>query len=315
MKTKLTASPEEAARFLLRDELVAFPTETVYGLGANIFSEKAVGKIFEVKGRPSDNPLIAHISDFSELLLLVKRITAPAEKLIDTFFPGPLTIVLPKSKYVPSVVAAGLETIGVRMPSHPVAHKFLKACGVSVAAPSANLSGKPSPTTWQAAKEDLDGKISCILKGDQSDVGLESTIVDCTGKTPLLLRAGAITLEQLQEVVPGIEVYSPAPDARPKSPGQKYRHYAPNASIILVDHPSEIESSQFAAYIGIENSVSANKVKISNICPTVTEYARSLFDFFRYCDAHQIKIIYCQRVASTGLGLALMDRISRAAQH
>ncbi|NTV47656.1 MAG: threonylcarbamoyl-AMP synthase, partial [Chlorobiales bacterium] len=186
---------------------------------------------------------------------------------------------------------------------------------VSVAAPSANLSGKPSPTTWQAAKDDLDGKISCILKGDQSDVGLESTIVDCTGKMPMLLRAGAITFEQLQEVIPGIQVESPAPDTRPKSPGQKYRHYAPNASIILVDHPSEIVSSPFAAYIGIENNVSASKVKISNICPSVNEYARSLFEFFRYCDAHQIQIIYCQRVASTGLGLALMDRISRAAQH
>ncbi|NTW50266.1 MAG: threonylcarbamoyl-AMP synthase, partial [Chlorobiales bacterium] len=241
MKTKLTASPTEAARFLLRDELVAFPTETVYGLGANIFSEKAVSKIFDVKGRPSDNPLIAHISDFSELILLVRRITAPAETLIDAFFPGPLTIVLPKSKYVPSVVTAGLETIGVRMPSHPVAHMFLKSCGVSVAAPSANLSGKPSPTTWQAAKEDLDGRISCILKGDQSDVGLESTIVDCSGKTPTLLRAGVITLEQLHEVIPGIEVERLAPDARPKSPGQKYRHYAPNANIVLVDHPSEIE--------------------------------------------------------------------------
>ncbi|ACF14332.1 Sua5/YciO/YrdC/YwlC family protein [Chloroherpeton thalassium ATCC 35110] len=313
MTTKVTASTKEAARFLLKDELVAFPTETVYGLGANIFSEEAVHKIFRVKGRPAQNPLIAHISNLTELILLVKRVTASAEKLIDAFFPGPLTLVLPKSKYVPYVVTSGLDTIGVRMPSHQVAQAFLKACGVSVAAPSANLSGRPSPTTWQNVEADLDGLISCILKGGRSEVGLESTIVDCTGKAPVLLRAGAITLEQLQEITPAIKLAEISDDEPARCPGTKYKHYAPDAKVVLIDAPSEIHPEPSSAYIGIEQPEASADSLITCSCVSIEEYAHQLFHFFRECDKKQVRTIFCQRVAKTGLGLALMDRLTRAA--
>jgi len=313
MTTKVTASTKEAARFLLKDELVAFPTETVYGLGANIFSEEAVNKIFRVKGRPSQNPLIAHIANLTELILLVKRVTANAEKLIDAFFPGPLTLVLPKSKYVPDVVTSGLNTIGVRMPSHQAAQKFLKACGVSVAAPSANISGRPSPTTWQDVQVDLNGLISCIFKGGRSQVGLESTIVDCSSRTPILLRAGAITLEQLREVTPSIKLANLLPDEPARCPGTKFKHYAPNAKVILIDDPKEIQDIKPVAYIGLAEPF-VQEGLICCQCHTVEEYAHQLFNFFRQCDEKQVKTIFCQRVPKESLGLALMDRLSRAAE-
>jgi L-threonylcarbamoyladenylate synthase len=314
MKTKVTASAPEAARVLLKNELVAFPTETVYGLGANIFSESAIEEIYRVKGRPSDNPLIAHISNLTELVILVKRVPKSAELLIDSFFPGPLTLVLEKSRYVPGCVTGGLDTLGVRMPSNPVAQLFLKECGVSIAAPSANRSGRPSPTTWQAAKAELDGLIGCILKGDQSQVGLESTIVDCTQKNPVLLRSGAIGLEDLQKVVPTIQVQAHDRDGPPKSPGQKYRHYAPEAKVVIVDDASEIASSSNSAYIGLEH-LKTNTATLTKTCQDVEDYAFALFDFFRQCEAEHIQIIYCQRVAEKGIGRALMDRLSRAATH
>lgn len=188
MHTKLTRSVDVAARYIFSGEVVAFPTETVYGLGANVFDEGAIEKIFLAKGRPSDNPLIAHIGSLSQLELLVDKVTPTAAKLIDGFFPGPLTLVLPKRDDVPEIATAGLDTIGVRMPLHKLALSFIRACRMPLVAPSANLSGKPSPTTWQAVKTDLDGRIACILKGEPTDVGLESTVVDCTGDDLLTCR-------------------------------------------------------------------------------------------------------------------------------
>ncbi|MDX2127662.1 MAG: L-threonylcarbamoyladenylate synthase [Chloroherpetonaceae bacterium] len=317
METKLTRSPKVAAQFISKNELVAFPTETVFGLGANLFEPRAVEKIFLVKGRPSDNPLIAHFSHFSELDLLVKKITPSAEKLIEQFFPGPLTIVLPKSKYVPDVVSAGLPTIGIRMPSNPLAHDFLKECGVAIAAPSANLSGKPSATTWEAALKDLNGKISCILKGEPTLHGLESTIIDCSTHTPLLLRSGAISLEELQHVVSDIQIYKPSKTEAPKSPGMKYRHYAPNARIILVHDTSEIQPLSNSAYIGLHDFNSdfgLIGLMAKRICNNQKEYASSLFHFFRECDELGVKTIYCERISSNGIGLALMDRLEKAAK-
>ena len=312
MNTKVTASAKEAARVLLKNGLVAFPTETVYGLGANIFSESAIDEIYRVKGRPADNPLIAHVSNLTELIILVKRIPAKAELLIDAFFPGPLTLVLQKSRYVPSNVTGGLDTIGIRMPSNSVAQFFLKECGVTVAAPSANLSGRPSPTTWKAAKAELNGLIGAILKGDQSQVGLESTIIDCTRKTPVLLRSGAIGLERLRKVIPEITVPGSNSENTPKSPGQKYRHYAPNAKVVLIDHPSEIKDYSKAAFIGLDSPEDPGSA-IIKICVSIDEYAFRLFDFFRECEYNQIETIYCQRVSENGIGLALMDRLIRAA--
>lgn len=313
MKTKVTQSPSIAARFIRHGELVAFPTETVYGLGADIFNEEAVRKIFVAKGRPSDNPLIAHIADLSQLDSLTSRITPAARRLIERFFPGPLTVILPKSSRVPLVATAGLDTIGVRMPDHPMAQQFLRACGVPVVAPSANLSGRPSPTTWQAVREDLDGRIGCLLQGDQTRVGLESTVVDCTGDVPRVLRAGAVTLEHLREVIPETTMAELGPDAVPRSPGMKYRHYSPRARVVICTYPQYLVASEVSAYIGLEAPPREDEFRMIRICPDIEDYARSLFRFFRECDEAGIDAIYCQAVEKEGLGAALMDRIERAA--
>lgn len=314
METKITRSPKIAAKFIKSGEVVAFPTETVYGLGADVFNESAIKKIFEAKGRPTDNPLIAHIAKYSQLDLLAEYIPESAAKLINAFFPGPLTVVLPKAKAVPLIATAGLETIGVRMPKHPVARQLLRECETPLVAPSANLSGKPSPTIWQAVKSDLDGRISCILKGDPTTVGLESTVVDCTGKEPVVLRAGAITLEQLREVIPSTRLVKSKSDLTPKSPGMKYRHYSPHAKVVIILDPRHAIASDDTAYIGPHKPRHSEIFKMTYTCKSVADYARTLFQFFRECDAAQVKIIFCEAVPEKGLGLALMDRIKRAAQ-
>jgi L-threonylcarbamoyladenylate synthase len=312
MKTQLTNSVRKAAEFILRGEVVAFPTETVYGLGANIFDEEAVKKIFVAKGRPTDNPLIAHIYELSELSLLTTHIPKIAEEFIEHFFPGPLTLIFPKSNYVPSIATAGLKTLGVRMPNNDLSLQFLKQCGVPIVAPSANLSGKPSPTTWQSVNEDLRGKISCILKGEQTEVGLESTVVDCTGRIPYVLRTGAIPLEQLRDVVSSTRLAKSTSKLLKKSPGARYRHYSPKAIVEMVTNLSEISSTVYSAYIGIDEPLHSSKFKLKKICVNTEEYARNLFLFFRMCDETNVKIIYCQAIKETGLGLAIMDRIKRA---
>jgi L-threonylcarbamoyladenylate synthase len=319
MKTKITQSPTIAARYILHGETVAFPTETVYGLGANAFNESAVRAIFAAKGRPSDNPLIVHIAQAHQLELIAREIPPSAAALIERFFPGPLTVVLPKGVRVPNVVTAGLETVGVRMPKHPIAIQFLRACGVPVAAPSANLSGRPSSTTWQAVRADLDGRIGCLLKGDPAKIGLESTVVDCTGKQPVVLRAGGVSLEDLQRVIPEtILADRPGADspgvAAPKSPGLKYTHYSPQARIVLCIYPQYTVAVGNAAYIGLELPPNAHAFQKLERCKTVEEYAQSLFRFFRECDQEGVETIYCQSVSEEGLGLALMDRIRRAAR-
>lgn len=313
MNTKTTHSPSLAARYIAYGEIVAFPTETVYGLGANIFNEAAIRKIFEAKGRPTDNPLIAHISDLAQLRGITSQITPAAQKLIEAFFPGPLTVVLPKHSQVPLVATAGLQTIGVRMPQHPIAKQFLAACGVPLVAPSANLSGRPSPTTWQAVREDLNGRIACILKGDPAKVGLESTVVDCTSKAPVVLRAGGVTLEQMREVVPETELANLSHAETPKSPGMKYRHYSPNARVVVSNFPALISPVGESAYIGIDPPPRLDDFKKFRLCKDVTEFAHALFQFFRECDEEGIQTIFCQAVQEEGLGLALMDRIHRAA--
>ncbi len=311
MRTKLTQSVDVAARYIFSGEVVAFPTETVYGLGASIFDEDAIEKIFIAKGRPSDNPLIAHISSLSQLDLLTDDIPPAAAKLIDGFFPGPLTIVLPKRDDVPEIATAGLDTIGVRMPLHQLALQFIRACRFPLVAPSANLSGKPSPTIWQAVKADLDGRIACILKGEPTDFGLESTVVDCTGHDPIVLRAGAITLEQLQEVIPATRLAKPDANAPARSPGLKYKHYAPHAQVVIVADANAAIPAIDAAFIGLHSPPRA--FQQIQLCADVAEYGQKLFQFFRDCDAAGVNVIYCEAVSETGLGLALMDRIRRAA--
>ncbi|MGH9838736.1 MAG: L-threonylcarbamoyladenylate synthase [Blastocatellia bacterium] len=313
MKTKITQSPTLAARYIQHGETVAFPTETVYGLGANAFNEEAIRQIFTAKGRPSDNPLIVHIAQLHQIEQIVKEIPPIAATLIEKFFPGPLTVILPKSGAVPSVVTAGLETVGVRMPKHPIAIQFLRACGVPVAAPSANLSGRPSPTTWQAVRADLDGRIGCLLKGDPAKIGLESTVVDCTGQRPMILRAGGISLEQLRKVAPEVELADRVEGFFPKSPGLKYRHYSPRARIVVCVYPQYTVAVDDAAYIGLEAPPHSRAFRRMRICGNVEEYAQSLFQFFRECDEEGVETIYCHSVSREGLGLALMDRINRAA--
>ncbi len=221
MKTRVTRSPRIAAGFIERGEVVAFPTETVYGLGASLLNEDAIRKVFRAKGRPADNPLIAHVASREQILIIARKIPPIAEKLIEAFFPGPITLVLPRHPSVPRIATAGLDTIGVRMPRHTIAQELISHFGGPLAAPSANLSGRPSPTRWQDAKADLDGRIACILKGDQTEVGLESTVVDCTGKGLVVLRAGAVTLEDLESVAGRVRVARHTPGKTPKSPGHE----------------------------------------------------------------------------------------------
>lgn len=230
----------EAAQVIRSGGLVAFPTETVYGLGANALDEEAAKKIYAAKGRPSDNPLIAHISSLKELEPLVSGIPEAGRKLAEAFWPGPLTLVFPKSQQVPYGTTGGLETVAVRMPSDPVASRLIALAGVPVAAPSANTSGRPSPTTAEHVWQDMNGKIEMILDGGPVGIGVESTIVDVSGKVPTLLRPGAVTIEMLRELLGTVEI-DPAitgplkADVKPKAPGMKYRHYAPKAELLLVE--------------------------------------------------------------------------------
>lgn len=311
MQTFLTESPVEAAEFIKRGGAVAFPTETVYGLGANVFDERAIAKIFAAKRRPNDNPLIAHVGDLEQIDSLVSEINEKAQRFIEAFFPAPLTVVLPKSKRVPLIATANLDTIGVRMPQNSLAREFLRACETPLVAPSANLSGKPSPTDWRAVYEDLNGRIECILKGEPTEIGLESTVVDCTSDVPLILRFGAVTLEDLRKIVPETEIYQLKKDESPKSPGLKHRHYSPKASVILVSD-FDFQIANRSAFIGLENP--PQNFELTKICSSVEEYAHFLFDFFRECDRRKIEEIYCQKVLENGFGLALMDRLKRAAE-
>lgn len=302
----LTSDPVAAAEFIKRGGVVAFPTETVYGLGANVFDEAAIRKVFNAKQRPADNPLIAHIAEIGQLNDLAININPAANKLIANFFPGPLTLVLNKRAAVPVLATAGLDTIGVRMPAGDLAHDLIAASGVPLVAPSANLSGRPSPTTWQAVVEDLDGRIDCILQGAATEVGLESTVVDCTGEVPVLLRLGAVALSDLRSVVSETTT-ADDPHLQSRSPGLRHKHYSPRASVTVCDGRNNDEK---AAFIGLKKP--SAKFALVRVCSDVEEYARSLFEFFRECDRRGIGKICCEPVDEAGIGAALMDRIRRA---
>jgi L-threonylcarbamoyladenylate synthase len=301
-----------AAGLIKRGWVVAFPTETVYGLGADVFNEAAVERIFKAKRRPPDNPLIAHIGSIEQVGSLAAEVKPFAQDLIDRFFPGPLTLVLQKTDRVPLVATAGLDTIGVRMPRHPLARRFLMACGTPVVAPSANLSGRPSPTTWRAVFEDLNGRIDCILQGEATEIGLESTVVDCTGDRPVILRLGSIGLDDIRSVIPEAVVTDDQVHSAPKSPGLKHKHYSPGAAVRIVADVSAVKDREGAAYIGLtRNGTDFDKHFIAR---DAAAYAHHLFEFFRECDREGILTIYCEAVREEGIGAALMDRIRRAAQ-
>lgn len=314
MKTLITSSIKIASDFIKEGEIVAFPTETVYGLGANVFDDNAVKKIFIAKKRPADNPLIVHISNTNQIESLVKRLNKCARTIIEEFFPGPITIVLEKNDAISELVSGGLNTVAIRMPSLELSRKFIDACGVPIAAPSANLSGSPSPTSWKHVFKDLNGRIPCILKGPDCEVGIESTVVDCTRNNPIILRPGIISIEDLRKFFSDVKIYKQKNVKKPKSPGMKYKHYAPKAKVILIDTEEDLEKINLdkskAAFIGLMKVKGLKKIKRVD---DLRDYARNIFTFFRKCDEEKIKYIFCQKVPETGLGLAIMNRLTKAA--
>lgn len=327
-------SPDEfekinAAATIIRDGgLVAIPTETVYGLAANALDGEAVSKIFKAKGRPQDNPLIVHISSFEEIVPLVKSVPDLAVKLAKAFWPGPLTLVFEKSTLIPDQVSAGLDTVAVRLPAHPVARALIKAAGVPLAAPSANTSGSPSPTCAQHVLDDLDGLIDAVVDAGACAVGVESTVLTLVGKTPRLLRPGGITPEQIEEVIGKIEI-DPAVfsainhDKIPSSPGMKYKHYSPKARLIIVkgtlpefiDYVKKNASTVTAVlcYDGEQEKMPISAVGFG-ACENPAEQARRLFSALRQIDTlPNIHTVFVRCPAAEGLGLAVYNRLLRAA--
>lgn len=308
MRTLLTRDPDEAAAVLLRGGLCVLPTETVYGLAALAHDADAVRRVFEAKGRPSDNPLIVHLGDAAEADA-VAWVTDLGRSLLRAFAPGPLTVVLPARPGLPPAVTAGLDTVAVRVPSAPLARAVLRATGPLVA-PSANRSGHPSPTTWAAALDDLDGRVDAILQGPPTTVGLESTVVDATGAAPLVLRPGAVTLDALRGHFPASRAVTAGAEEARRSPGTRHRHYAPRAQVCLVA-PGDAAPSADAAWIGLSPPPPGYALVI--VCPDVEAYARRLFDAFRRADAADLARIDAEAVPEVGLGVAVMDRLRRAA--
>jgi L-threonylcarbamoyladenylate synthase len=310
-ETIVTTSPIEAAAICRSGEPVAFPTETVYGIGAPISDESAIRRIYEIKGRPSDNPLIAHLAESSALWKLATDVPPYVGDLLDRFAPGPITFVLKRAENVPSHAFTGLDTIAVRIPDLDVAREFISAVGEPVVAPSANRSGRPSPTRWQDVMADLGGLCRCILQGEPSAMGLESTVLDCTGDAPLILRPGSVTIEAIQEVVPSAAA---TPEARllARSPGTRYRHYAPEAHVTLVDEPPA-SPPPGSAFIGPTPPDASSEWSLVYTPVNTADYAANLFRFLRDADKHGVAQIFCERVPRSGLGTAIMDRLERAA--
>lgn len=327
-----------AGDIIRRGGLVAFPTETVYGLGGDALCPASSGKIYAAKGRPSDNPLIIHIAEMAALERIVCEIPKKAAKLAEVFWPGPLTMIFKKSAIVPDQTTGGLDTVAVRMPSHPLAALLIKKAGGYVAAPSANLSGKPSPTLAKYVVQDLDGRIDMILAADGAEIGLESTIVDLTGEIPVILRPGYITQKMLSEVVGETElditIYDSDTAQAPKAPGMKYRHYAPKGELVIVEgEPQRVAryiNEQAAAHeaAGLRTGViatleqfaqyQATSVKNAGSRCDAHEAAKKLYTFLREFDDEKIDCIYAESFADTmdqGFGQAVMNRLLKAAGH
>lgn len=313
--------------------LVVLPTETVYGLGGNGLNKRACKKIYEAKGRPSDNPLILHIAENSQLDALVAEIPDVAKKCMEKFWPGPLTIIFKRSEIIPDEATGGLDTVAIREPSNEIAHAILKAVDFPVAAPSANLSGRPSPTKVEHVIEDLNGRVDIIVDGGHSVVGIESTVLDVTVDPPMILRPGKITLEDLREIDENIRIDSATIDAKsgeiPKSPGQKYRHYAPRAEAIcfggrLDKVVNEIKKNikknkdkkiavlatdeTFEEYKNLDIKLLINLGSRDNL----EEVATNLFDALRRCDEENVDIIFAEGFELRGMGLSIMNRLLKA---
>lgn len=326
----------EVAGDILKDGgLVAFPTETVYGLGADALNPEASKKIYAAKGRPSDNPLIVHISNMKALEKITSEIPENAKKMAEQFWPGPLTMIFPKSEQVPLETTGGLETVAVRMPNHPIALELIDVGGGYIAAPSANTSGKPSPTKAEHVALDMDGRIPMILDGGAVGIGIESTIVDFSTEIPMILRPGYITPEMIREVIgevkmdPGLSMDNPA--AHPKAPGMKYKHYAPKADLILVNGAQEKviqkinelvsiaqKSGKKTGVIGTDETCGGYQAGIVKSIGTREEedtIAHHLYGILREFDELDVDIIYSESFSTPRIGQAIMNRMLKAAGH
>jgi len=333
--TKILGSTAEelsdAADIIKSGGTVIFPTETVYGLGANAENDEAVKSIFSAKGRPSDNPLIVHIDNVEKIERYVKEVTDIAHKLANAYWPGPMTLILEKKECISNLVSAGLNTVGIRIPSSKVAREFLGFCDLPIAAPSANISGSPSPTTSKHVIDDMMGRVDAIICGEACDVGIESTVIDVTGDVPVILRPGGITPEMVKavcgEVIVDKGVDGSSSEEKPKSPGMKYRHYAPNAEVFLVEGEtiSEIvkkmldiasNASNKTAILCSEETLE-NFKRFHTICigsrNKPETIAKNLFGAFRECDEVGIQTIILEGIDKSGIGLAVMNRATRAA--
>jgi L-threonylcarbamoyladenylate synthase len=324
----------KAAEIIKRGGLVAFPTETVYGLGVDALNVDAVLRLFEAKRRPLDNPPIVHVADKADVTPLVTELSKKAQLLIDKFWPGPLTLVLKHSKAVPKVTTAGLDTVAIRMPIHPVAAALIKACGCPIAAPSANLAGKPSPTTAAHVYEDLNGRIDAILDGGATNIGVESTVVDLSADPPMLLRPGGLPFETLKKVLPDlvlhpfVEAEAEISAEKVRSPGMKHKHYAPKASVILVEGNLEAVVSKVKELaqiycregkkVGVlatdetQGKYKAAVVQSLGTRSNVATIASNLFRLLREVDAIGVDVIIAESVPPEGLGLAVMNRLRKA---
>lgn len=326
----------DAAELLRNGDVVAFPTETVYGLGANALSDESVEKIFLAKGRPSDNPLIVHIGDKSQLSTVARHIPEKGNRLIEAFWPGPLTIILPKTDQVASLVTAGLDSVGVRMPDHDIALALLKEAGVPIAAPSANRSGRPSPTTAEHVLHDLDGRIAGVLDGGPTGVGVESTVIDVTVDPPMVLRPGGVTREELEAVIGPVELdpsFQVGAAQTPRAPGMKYTHYAPEGEMWLVagekdkTHMQQVEMLREAKRNGLRTGVLATEestgfwsgrteadvVLSVGSAARLDEVAQQLYAVLRKFDEEKVQYIVSETFSREGLGMAVMNRLEKAA--
>ncbi len=319
----------QAAEVIRRGGLVAFPTETVYGLGADALDENAAKKIYAAKGRPSDNPLIVHLADASEAERYC-RTNELFRRLADAFCPGPLTMILPKRDCIPYTVTGGLETVGIRIPSNPVAHELIRLSGVPIAAPSANLSGKPSPTEFCHIERDLDGRADVLIDGGPCTVGVESTIVKIDDGKISLLRPGGITLEMLREISPDIYVDRCVTEklregTRPLAPGMMYRHYAPDAPLVILDGADEAfyryvtekrESGEACGVLCFDEDMDRlsgfSQVQSIGARTDGEEHARRLFECLRRFDGSGVEVIYARMPDRSGIGLAVFNRLIKA---
>lgn len=324
---------EQVGRVLLHGGLVAFPTETVYGLGANALDEAAAKRTYEAKGRPSDNPLIVHIGEMEGLKKIVREIPAKAQKVAEAFWPGPLTMVFHKDPIVPYGTTGGLETVAVRMPDHPLACEIIRVGGGYISAPSANVSGRPSPTSALHVKEDLEGKIPVIIDGGQVEIGVESTILDMTVEPPMILRPGAITKEMVEEIIGPIGIDPVILDGGskepPKAPGMKYRHYAPKATLQVVlgkdmvacinKYAKEKKDQGYkVGVIGTQETIDnyeCDLVKSIGNRADSSSIAHNLYKVLREFDEEEVDYIYSESFYGSGINEAIMNRLMKAAGH